>query len=274
MARKISIILSILVVLYLGIGLAFHFKWKSALAACRETRKAQGEFVEPEVFGGILGLVFDVTNWPVYSWANIYHDGTPFATPCTKIPNEPSSTDEANHVEYVVGNFGKRLQNVWLQSPNAAQDMREQYSEFVSPALLETWVSDVSKSPGRIVSSPWTDRIEITALANEGSNRYREQFTTLLQTIILKMAEVQIGQKPPPPFIEILPTINAIPTMIVMAGQDDFERRVYARYTGAAGASVEFWLIENAHHTSGPALDPDEYRRRMLDFFQAALIQK
>ncbi|HAX69151.1 MAG TPA: hypothetical protein PK152_04935 [Anaerolineales bacterium] len=172
MARKISIILSILVVLYLGIGLAFHFKWKSALVACRETRKAQGEFVEPEVFGGILGLVFDVTNWPVYSWANIYHDGTPFATPCTKIPNEPSSTDEANHVGYVVENFGKRLQNVWLQSPNAAQDMREQYSEFVSPALLETWVSDVSKSPGRIVSSPWTDRIEITALANEGSNMY------------------------------------------------------------------------------------------------------
>jgi len=82
-ARNISIVLSILVVLYLGTGLAFHVKWKSALAACRETRRAQGEFVEPEAFGGILGLVFDVTNWPVYAWANVYHDGTPFATPCT-----------------------------------------------------------------------------------------------------------------------------------------------------------------------------------------------
>ena len=36
--------------------------------------------------------------------------------------------------------------------------------------------------------------------------------------------------------------------MIVMAGQDDFERRVYERYIGAAGESVEFWLIENAYH--------------------------
>ena len=141
MAQKISIILSILVVLYLGIGLAFHFKWKSALAACREARRAQGEFVEPEVFGDILGLVFDVTNWPVYSWANIYHDGTLFATPCTHSDKENvSSASEEGTVRYIVENFGKRLQNVSLQSPNAAQEMKEQYSEFVSPDLLETWV--------------------------------------------------------------------------------------------------------------------------------------
>ncbi|MFN3310071.1 MAG: hypothetical protein ACK44E_12770, partial [Anaerolineales bacterium] len=70
MARKISLTLMILVVTYLAIGLTFHFKWKSDLSACRETRIAQGEFVGPEVFGGILGLAFDVINWPIYSWAN------------------------------------------------------------------------------------------------------------------------------------------------------------------------------------------------------------
>jgi len=83
MARKIFLALLIFVTFYLGVGLAFHLKWESALTACREMREAQGEFVEPEVFGGVLGLVFDMTNWPVYAWANIYHDGTPFATPCT-----------------------------------------------------------------------------------------------------------------------------------------------------------------------------------------------
>lgn len=173
MARKILIILSFLVVIYLVIGLAFHFGWKSALAACRETRTAQGEIVEPEVFGGILGLVIDVTNWPVYSWANIYHDGTLFATPCTHSDQaNVSSASEEGTVSYVVESFGKRLQKVSLRSPNAAQEMKEQYSEFVSPGLLETWVSDSLKAPGRIVSSPWPDRIEITALAKEGSNRY------------------------------------------------------------------------------------------------------
>jgi hypothetical protein len=44
---------------------------------------ARGEFVEPEVFAGPLGLLFTLTNWPVYAWANCYHDGTIFATPCT-----------------------------------------------------------------------------------------------------------------------------------------------------------------------------------------------
>jgi hypothetical protein len=69
--------------IYLGVGLGFHFQWKNAQDACREARLARGEYVEPEVFWAPLALAFDVTFWPVYAWANIYHDGTPFATPCT-----------------------------------------------------------------------------------------------------------------------------------------------------------------------------------------------
>jgi len=171
MARKIFSTLLIFVAFYLGIGLAFHLKWESALAACREVRRARGEFVEPEVFGGVLGPVFDVTNWPVYAWANIYHDGTPFATPCTH-PRNVSASDEEGAVRYVVESFGRRLQNVSLQSPNVAQAIREQYAEFVSPELLEAWAKDVSKAPGRVVSSPWPDRIEITALVKEGADKY------------------------------------------------------------------------------------------------------
>lgn len=83
MIARILLILLTLVLLYLAVGLGFHFKWRSALAACREARAARGEFVEPEVFSPLLGLAFDVTFWPVYAWANLYHDGTPFATPCT-----------------------------------------------------------------------------------------------------------------------------------------------------------------------------------------------
>ncbi len=81
-AGALRVFLALLLV-YLCLGLGFHFKWQSALAACREARLARGEFVDPEVFGGVLTLAFDVTFWPVYSWANFYHDGTPFATPCT-----------------------------------------------------------------------------------------------------------------------------------------------------------------------------------------------
>jgi len=112
MTRKIFAALVIFVALYLGIGLAFHFKWESALASCREIRRAHGEFVEPEVFGGVLGLVFDMTNWPIYAWANIHHDGTPFATPCTYSKDASASDEEA--VRDLVERFGKRLQTVSL----------------------------------------------------------------------------------------------------------------------------------------------------------------
>jgi hypothetical protein len=81
-SRLLLIILTFTLV-YLGIGLGFHFKLESALAACREAQMARGEFVEPEVFGNAMDLAFDVTFWPFYARANIYHDSTPFATPCT-----------------------------------------------------------------------------------------------------------------------------------------------------------------------------------------------
>ena len=81
--RKIVSVLLIVVLVYVGLGLGFHFKWTSELTACRDARTAQGRFVEPEVFDNAIGLIFDVAFWPIYSAASIYHDGTPFATPCT-----------------------------------------------------------------------------------------------------------------------------------------------------------------------------------------------
>lgn len=84
----------------------------------------------------------------------------------------PTNATEEAEIRDLVESFGKRLQAVWLQSPNVVQEMKEQYSEFVSPALLETWMGDLSKAPGRVVSSPWPDRIEITTLAKEGLDKY------------------------------------------------------------------------------------------------------
>jgi hypothetical protein len=68
---------------YAGIGLGFHVRWKRAQAACRDARIARGEFVEPETFGPVISLVFNVINWPICARANLHHFGTPFATLCT-----------------------------------------------------------------------------------------------------------------------------------------------------------------------------------------------
>jgi hypothetical protein len=92
--------------------------------------------------------------------------------PPTAAARTTGNAAEEAEIRDLVENFGKRLQTVSLLSSGAAQEMQKQYSEFVSPALLGMWMSDVSKAPGRIVSSPWPDRIEITTLAKEASDRY------------------------------------------------------------------------------------------------------
>ena len=66
-------------------------------------------------------------------------------------------------VERVVENFGKRLQLVSLLAPEEVleQSIQENYSEFVSPTLLEQWLQDPVNAPGRLTSSPWPDCIVI-----------------------------------------------------------------------------------------------------------------
>jgi hypothetical protein len=52
------------------------------LKAYRKAQTARGEFVEPDAFAAPLVLMFNMTFWSVYTWANVYHFGTPFAALC------------------------------------------------------------------------------------------------------------------------------------------------------------------------------------------------
>lgn len=82
--RALLIFASIVILVYLLTGFGFHLKWEQALTECRDYRIAQGENVEPPVYGGAMGFIFDLVNWPVYARANMALDGTFFSTPCTK----------------------------------------------------------------------------------------------------------------------------------------------------------------------------------------------
>jgi len=88
---------------------------------------------------------------------------------------EQTTTDniaEVVEVRDLVEDFGKRLQDVALLSPDVSQEIQAQYSDLVSPDLLKTWMSDVSNAPGRMVSSPWPDRIDISNVEKESSDTY------------------------------------------------------------------------------------------------------
>jgi hypothetical protein len=98
------------------------------------------------------------------------------ATPLSPTASDPATASltttqttagdesEAAEIRALVANFGSRLRNVSLLGPDAAQELQNQYAEFVAPAVLAVWMNEPLTAPGRLVSSPWPDRIEISAL--------------------------------------------------------------------------------------------------------------
>lgn len=89
---------------------------------------------------------------------------------CSKVSNvEPPRNEEIDKttVARLVVDFGKKLQMVSLMAPTDVvnQSMQDNYGSLISPELLKQWQKDPLNAPGRMVSSPWPDRIEI--LTNE-----------------------------------------------------------------------------------------------------------
>ncbi|WP_082789099.1 S-layer homology domain-containing protein [Desulfolucanica intricata] len=77
-------------------------------------------------------------------------------------------------VESLVEDFGRKLQAVSLQAPVdiVSKSMEENYGDFVSPELLAKWQNNPQNAPGRILSSPWPDRIEILSLDKLSGDAY------------------------------------------------------------------------------------------------------
>lgn len=96
------------------------------------------------------------------------------STPPTSSQTGPPDTSSEEEVRTLVSEFGGKLQLVSLLAPPDAveRSIREHYAPFVSPALLQKWIADPAAAPGRKVSSPWPDRIEITAVKQAGMNRH------------------------------------------------------------------------------------------------------
>jgi hypothetical protein len=78
---------------------------------------------------------------------------------------------EEEGVQELVTEFGERLKNVSLTAADAADQIRSEYSAFVSEDLLSQWAEDPQSAPGRLTSSPWPERIAVQRTRKE-SNQY------------------------------------------------------------------------------------------------------
>ena len=103
--------------------------------------------------------------------------GPPDATPArgtVRAADTSAALDPDRAVRRVVTLFGARMQTVSLLVPDslAASRVQEAYGTLVTPDLLSDWMARPTAAPGRRVSSPWPDRIEVKSVTPSGSDEY------------------------------------------------------------------------------------------------------
>lgn len=87
-----------------------------------------------------------------------------------KAPPQENQQQTGNSNEAIVENlvkeFGGKLKSVSLLAPAdvVKESIQENYINIVSPALLAQWQANPQEAPGRMLSSPWPDRIEIITI--------------------------------------------------------------------------------------------------------------
>jgi pimeloyl-ACP methyl ester carboxylesterase len=85
----------------------------------------------------------------------------------------------------------------------------------------------------------------------------------------------QMGIPAPDPMIDRISSIAPRQVMLVGGGKErglwGSEAPRINRYARFAGSNAQVWIIEDAVHCEGPAKHPQEYARRMFQFFDAAL---
>lgn len=103
-------------------------------------------------------------------------------SPSSSAPTSTSISDKAScaakdekAIRTIVENFGKVLKNVSLLASDSEiiKNMEANYAEYVTPDLLANWEANPSvRAAGRLVSSPWPDRIEISSVERNVDSSY------------------------------------------------------------------------------------------------------
>jgi hypothetical protein len=129
--------------------------------------------------GGVTGCVRTAPKAPT-----VMRTSDSVAAPGAAVKTAASSTvsSEEAEIKNVVEGFGKRLQDVSLQSLDAARQIETGYAQFVAPMKLREWMNQQSLPPGRVVSSPWPDAIEINAINKVTSGKYSVNGNLVMMT--------------------------------------------------------------------------------------------
>ncbi|WP_312813441.1 stalk domain-containing protein [Sedimentibacter sp.] len=110
--------------------------------------------------------------------------------------NEMSDESERNEIIKLVQNFGEQLKMVSLLAPEdiIKENMEKYYGEYVTPKLIEDWLNDPMKAPGRFLSSPWPERIDILEVEKLSEDEY-EVTGNIIELTSVELKEGGIASK-------------------------------------------------------------------------------
>lgn len=95
-----------------------------------------------------------------------------------------------------------------------------------------------------------------------------------LPSMAVQTAAVAVlsGHAPPPSLRDLVARIAPRPVFLINAENGGGGEELTPDYYAAAGQPKQLWTVPGAEHTGGLAARPEEYRRRVLAFFDEALL--
>jgi len=105
--------------------------------------------------------------------------------------NEQDDETERNEIIKLVQGFGEQLKMVSLLAPQdiIKESMEEYYGGYVTPRLLDEWINAPMQAPGRFVSSPWPERIDILTV----DKLYEEEYHVTGNIVEITSVELEEG---------------------------------------------------------------------------------
>jgi len=113
-------------------------------------------------------------------------------------PGASQQTADKDAVANLVKDFGSKLKQVSLLAPSdvVSKSMQEHYGGLVSPELLAAWQKAPQNAPGRMVSSPWPERIEILNIVKLAEDTYEVRGNIIEVTSASQVGEDIAAKKP------------------------------------------------------------------------------
>jgi hypothetical protein len=91
-------------------------------------------------------------------------------------------------------------------------------------------------------------------------------------TIETVAGAVLANRRPPAGLADAMPRIAPRPVMLITGGRGNADEELNAVYRNAGGPTVSLWRIPAAGHTAGISTAPQAYERRVIGFFDRALL--